>query len=137
MQMAKSIQSTNLSGRIIVSTLTTKKPFPSCLFRETAFYYMYNKAISLHHPTNVFPGRAHSTTPGYPATNVQTTPNGVVPQLTLGIITDKWFSPSTVMNSTGLPNIFNALYNWMLSPTGTFVSTVPCSNSNGVLIYPH
>ena len=75
MQMAKSIQSTNLSGRIIVSTLTTKKAVSFLSIPGNGFfYYMYNKAISLHHPTNVFPGKGRSTMPDYPAANVQTMP---------------------------------------------------------------
>ena len=46
----------------------------------------------------------------------------------------KWFSPSTVTNSTVLPKIFSALNSWMLSPIGTLVSAVPCNNNKGVLI---
>lgn len=34
----------------------------------------------------------------------------------------KWFSPSTVTNSTVLPKIFSALNSWMLSPIGTLHS---------------
>lgn len=47
----------------------------------------------------------------------------------------KWFSAFTVINSTVFPYIFSALKSWILSPIGTYVSTVPCSNSNGVLIF--
>ena len=67
----------NFMCRIIVSTLTTKKPFPPCLFRETAF--CRNKVVRSFfllswYPTNVFPGKGRSTMPDYPAANVQTMP---------------------------------------------------------------
>ena len=56
---------------------TTKKPFPPCLFRETAF--CCNKVVRSFfllswYPTNVFPGKGRSTMPDYPAANVQTMP---------------------------------------------------------------
>ena len=61
----------------------------------------------------------------------------ILRDVTLGEVQDWNFvsaHASTIYGRRGLPNNFNAVNIWMLSPIGTFVSAVPCKNKIGVLI---